>query len=125
MTDSRTISRRAALGVGVAAPFLAGKRLHARTKAAAFALIGDRYHNSDYIRIGLGRTIEREMGVSTDFCDEVKMLDSETLEGRRLLIMLRDGMLWPEGYENESSNAAYREEGSPRLVSVPPVPKTS
>src|SRR5450432_3641995 len=96
----------------------------ARTKATAFALIGDRYHNSDYIRTGLGRTIEQQMSISIDFCDEVKMLDTEQLEGRKLLIVLRDGMLWPNGYSDESSNAAYVATGRPPLVSEPAVPKT-
>ena len=125
MSRDQTLSRRAALTAGVAAPFVFRQLLRARNKAAAFALIGDRYHNSDYIRIGLGRTIERELGVSIDFCDEVKMLDAETLAGRRLLIMLRDGMLWPDGYEDESSNAAYHEAGSPKIASDPPLPKTN
>ena len=51
------------------------------------------------------------------------MLDAEALAGRKLLIMLRDGMLWPDGYEDERSNAAWAGEGKPRLVSVPPVPR--
>jgi len=117
-------SRRSVLGAGLAVPFVFARRLPARNKATAFALIGDRYHNSDYIRIGLGRTIDRDAGVSIDFCDEVKMLDKETLDGYKLLIILRDGMVWPDGYPDESSNAAYREAGSPRPVSEPPVPKT-
>ena len=118
-----SISRRAALGAAVGGSLAWRERLYGREKATAFALIGDRYHNSDYIRVGLGRTIGREAGVSIDFCDEVKMLDAETLAGRKLLIMLRDGMLWPDGYEDESSNAAWAGEGTPRLVSVPPVPR--
>jgi len=114
------ISRRTALGACAAAP----AALMARTKATAFALIGDRYHNSDYIRTGLGRTIGEGLGVSIDFCDEVKMLDAETLAERRLLIILRDGMLWPDGYSDEGSNAGYVATGRPALVSEPPVPKT-
>jgi hypothetical protein len=113
------ISRRVALRACAAAPAV----LMARTKATAFALIGDRYHNSDYIRTGLGRTIGEGLGVSIDFCDEVKMLDGETLDGRKLLIILRDGMLWPDGYGDEGSNAAWVATGRPALVSEPPVPK--
>ncbi|HKX00096.1 MAG TPA: ThuA domain-containing protein [Bryobacteraceae bacterium] len=120
--SSSVLSRRSLFrAAGVAA---VGRCLAARKKAAAFALIGDRYHNSDYIRVALGRTIVRDAGVSVDFCDEVKMLDAETLDGYRLLIILRDGMTWPDGYPDESSNAAYLEAGSPRVASVPPVPKT-
>ena len=48
-----------------AAPALTHTR--AAQKATVFALIGDRYHNSDYVREGLRRTIQRDMGVSVDF----------------------------------------------------------
>ncbi|MBI3280827.1 MAG: ThuA domain-containing protein [Acidobacteria bacterium] len=118
---SGTVSRRILLGAGIAA---LARPLIARAKATAFALIGDRYHNSDYIRTGLGRTIGGEPGVSIDFCDETKMLDAETLEGYRLLIMLRDGMTWPGGYPDERTNAGWLASGSPPLASEPPVPKS-
>jgi len=116
------ISRRSALAkLAPLAAVLAPAR--ARTKATGFALIGDRYHNSDYIRIGLGKTLGKDLGVSIDFCDEVTMLDSEHLAGYRLLIILRDGMTWPNGYADESSNAGYLRTGSPKIVSDPPLPK--
>ena len=95
------------------------------TKATAFALIGDRYHNSDYIRSGLTKTIEKGLGVSIDFTDETKTLNQETLNGYRLLIVLRDGMIWPEGYPDETSNAAWVATGRPKMVSDPPVVLTS
>src|SRR5262245_59233125 len=123
MKVSKLATRRTALRLCAAVPAALAQRLHARTKATAFALIGDRYHNSDYIRTGLRRTIERETDVSIDFCDEVKMLDAETLRGYKLLIVLRDGMLWPDGYQDESSNAGYVATGRPPLISDPPVPK--
>lgn len=97
--------------------------LWARQKATAFALIGDRYHNSDYIRTGLNRTIGKELGVSIEFCDETSMLNAETLDGAKLLIILRDGMTWPAGYPDESTNAGWLATGKPALVSEPPVPK--
>ena len=86
MTAKRIISRRTALGACAAASAALAGPLRARTKATAFALIGDRYHNSDYIRTGLRKTIEKEIDVSIDFCDEVKMLDAETLAGYKLLL---------------------------------------
>jgi hypothetical protein len=89
-------------------------------KATAFALIGDRYHNSDYIRSGLARNITRDLGVSIDFTDETKTLNAETLAGYKLLIILRDGMNWPEGYPDETSNAAWVNTGKPKLISEPP-----
>lgn len=93
-------------------------------KATAFALIGDRYHNSDYIRTGLNRTIARDRGISIDFCDETRMLTADTLTGYKLLIILRDGMIWPDGYPDENTNAAWVATGKPKLVSDPPVPRT-
>jgi len=68
----------------------------AAKKATAFALIGDRYHNSDYIRIGLTRTIAKQLDVSIDFTDETSLLNTETLDGYKALIILRDGMIWPD-----------------------------
>ncbi len=123
MLTKNLVSRRTMLAAG-AAPLLLTQRLLARKKATAFALIGDRYHNSDYIRTGLTRTIGEGLDTSIDFCDEVKMLDAETLDGYKLLIILRDGMTWPDGYSDETSNAAYVATGKPPIVSDPPVPKT-
>lgn len=99
-------------------------RADAATKATAYALIGDRYHNSDYIRTGLNRTIQDGVGVSIDFNDNYKALSDETLKGYKLLIILRDGMIWPDGYPDETTNAAWVVTGKPPLVSEPPVPKT-
>lgn len=94
-------------------------------KADAFALIGDRYHNSDYIRTGLNKTLAEPLGITIDFCDETKRLTAETLEGYRLLVILRDGMVWPDGYPNERTNAGWVASGSPELLSDPPVPETA
>jgi type 1 glutamine amidotransferase len=113
------ISRRTALhNIALSATLAYG-----RDKSTGFALIGDRYHNSDYIRTGLGKTLGKDMGLAIDFCDEVRMLDAETLRGYKLLIILRDGMTWPDGYPDETSNAAYSRAGSPKIVSEPPLPK--
>ncbi|MGH9722049.1 MAG: ThuA domain-containing protein [Bryobacteraceae bacterium] len=114
-------SRRTALAT-LAGAALAPQASQSAQKATAFALIGDRYHNSDYIRSGLNRTIAKELGVSIDFCDETKMLTAETLNGYKLLIVLRDGMIWPDGYGDETSNAAWVATGRPKLISEPTVP---
>jgi len=115
-------TRRTALAALAGAAFLprTGK---AAKKATAFALIGDRYHNSDYIRTGLTRTIAKEMDVSIDFTDETSLLNADTLDGYKVLIVLRDGMIWPDGYGgDESSNAAWVATGRPKLVFDPPTP---
>jgi len=117
-------SRRSAIAA-LAGGAVAASVGRSAQKATAYALIGDRYHNSDYIRTGLNRTIAKEVGVSIDFCDETKMLTSETLNGYKLLIVLRDGMIWPDGYPDENTNAAWVATGKPKLVSEPPVPRTA
>src|ERR1035437_2601848 len=92
-------SALAALAGAALAPFPG----RAARKAIAFALIGDRYHNSDYVRIALTRTIAKELGVTIDFTDETSLLNAETLDGYKVLIVLRDGMLWPDGYGGDES----------------------
>ena len=82
-------------------------------KSTAFALIGDRYHNSDYIRTALGKTLGRELGLTIDFSDEVTLLNADTLQGYKLLILFRDAMQWPNGYD------ATQPAG---VISVPPLP---
>ena len=47
--------------------------------ATAFALVGDRYHTSDYIRTALGRTLVQGMGLSVDFTDEITLLNAQHL----------------------------------------------
>ena len=97
----------------------------AAPKATAFALIGDRFHNSDYIRTGLTRTLTNQSGLSIDFTDETKLLNADTLSGYKMLIILRDGMNWPDGYPDETTNAAWVATGKPKLNFDPPVPQTA
>ncbi|MBM3740675.1 MAG: ThuA domain-containing protein [Acidobacteria bacterium] len=115
-----SLTRRTAISA------LAGATLaRPAAKATGFALIGDRYHNSDYIRTALNRTIARELGVTLDFCDETSNLNAETLRGYKLLVILRDGMIWPDGYPDENTNAAWVATGKPALTFDPPTPKPS
>jgi len=105
------MTRRSAILTLALTPTLA----YARKKATTFALIGDRYHNSDYIRTALNRDIARDLGVSIDLCDDTTMLTSETLDGYKMLIVHRDGMIWPGGYP------VRKTAGVPEIVSEPPV----
>ena len=87
----------------------------------AFALVGDRFHNSDYIRTALGKTLVREAGLSIDFTDEVTLLSDETLKNYRMLIIFRDGMVWPDGYDDNGFYPGFLP-GS-EIISEPPLPK--
>lgn len=61
------------------------------------ALIGDRYHNSDYIRTALDRLF-RELGVPIVFTINFAEIGAARLEGYQLLVLFRDGLNWPNGY---------------------------
>lgn len=93
------------------------------TKATAFAVVGDRYHNSDYIRAALGKILVREAGLSIDFTDEVSLLSAETLKGYHMLIVFRDGMVWPNGYGGKGSYPGHIPGTGSETISVPPLPE--
>lgn len=61
------------------------------------ALIGDRYHNADYIRLALGRLF-RELNLPVDFTINFDEIDAARLQNYRLLVVFRDGLNWPNGY---------------------------
>ncbi|MFC1692737.1 ThuA domain-containing protein [Candidatus Latescibacterota bacterium] len=130
MDRKEYISRRSSLGkmsfIGTAGLMgttgLSGIASAQQPRATAFAVIGDRYHNSDYIRSALGKTLVREAGVSIDFTDEVKLLSAETLKHYKLLIVFRDGMIWPEGYGGSGYYAGYVPETKTKIISDPPLP---
>lgn len=63
----------------------------------ALALIGDRYHSPVYIRDGLSPALVRE-NIPVTFIENVEELNAENLKSFELLIILRDGMNWPDGY---------------------------
>ena len=94
----------------------------AQHEPVAFALIGDRYHNSDHYRTAFGKTFVRDMGLAMDISDEVKLLKPDHLSRYRVLIILRDGMIWPDGHGNPRSNAGWWAQGQSDIVSDPPLP---
>src|SRR5258708_3702126 len=88
--------------------------IYGKRQVTALALTGDRYHNIDYVRTALGKTLVKDQGISIDFTDELSLLSAANLKQYKLLIMLRDGMTWPGGYEGA---------GGRPIVSEPPVAK--
>jgi hypothetical protein len=61
------------------------------------ALIGDRYHNADYIRVALGRLFS-ELNLPIEFTINYAELSAARLHDYRLLVTFRDGYIWPGGY---------------------------
>ena len=90
----------AALGAGskfLGATSASGATDPAEGKPRVIALIGDRFHNSDYIRVSLDRLFS-EMGLPIDYTTSYDRLSRNLLRGYRILIIFRDGMIWPGGY---------------------------
>lgn len=91
--------------LGAAAPAAqdAGK-----SKPRVLALIGDRFHNSDYIRVSLDRLFS-ELGLPIDYTTLYDQLSRDLLRGYRILLCLRDGMIWPGGYSGPDAYTCYEE----------------
>ena len=86
------------------------------------ALIGDRYHNADYIRVALNRLF-RELNVAIDYTINYDQISSRLLRPYGLFIILRDGMIWPHGYlepnDYEYSHALENSRDWPKEQSEP------
>ena len=59
-------------------------------------MIGDRPHEPEHIESGL-RPVFEATGVIPHFLFDVRGLTAENLSHVKLLVMLRDGFIWPEG----------------------------
>lgn len=88
-------------------------------RATALAIVGDRWHNFDYIRTSLTRTLVEGAGVPIDFTPDYTRMSNNGLKGRKLLIVLMDGMIFPDGY---TSPYALFEDKDIKMVSDPPFP---
>jgi type 1 glutamine amidotransferase len=77
-----------------------------RTKPRALALVGDRYHNADYICVSLNRVF-RELDIPIDYTIQYDQLSASLLKDYQLLLILRDGMIWPGGYLGPDAYEAY------------------
>lgn len=111
MKTTRWMSRRDLLentGALVAWDALGGSSAQAESRIAdapwratgkprALALIGDRYHNSDYIRVSLDRLFG-ELRLPIDYTTNYDQLSRSLLDQYQLFVCLRDGMIWPDGY---------------------------
>lgn len=62
-----------------------------------FAVIGDRYHNADYIRVHLDRLF-REMGIAYDYTIDHREIRLERLRQYPVFLFFRDGLHFPGGY---------------------------
>ncbi len=66
-------------------------------KPRALALIGDRFHNPDYIRVSLDKTF-KDLNIPIDYTIQYDQISRDLLKNYQLFLILRDGMIWPGGY---------------------------
>ncbi len=83
-------------------------------KPRTLALIGDRWHNSDYIRVSLDRVF-KELNLPIDYTTNYQDLSPGLLQPYQLFVSLRDNMIWPNGYgadhtEGLENSGQYPEE---------------
>ena len=88
----------------------------------ALALIGDRYHNADYIRVALNRLFH-DLNLPIDYTINYDQISARLLAPYRLFVVLRDGMIWPKGYlepnDYEYSHALENNRDWPKEQSEP------
>lgn len=96
---------------------------HAARSSRALALVGDRYHNPDYIRVALDKVF-KELGIEIDYTIQYQQLSRELLKPYQLFVCLRDGMIWPDGYLGPDAYAAYEADLENRKQFSTPEPKT-
>jgi len=97
-------SRRGFLGrsgAAVAASLLAAgggiSKARADGPPRTLALIGDRYHNADFIRVALTRLF-KTLNLPVEFTINYQDISAQLLRRYQLFICFRDGMIWPDGY---------------------------
>ncbi len=90
------------------------------------ALIGDRYHNSDYIRVSLGKLFH-ELNLPVDYTINYDEVSGRLLQAYRLFVCFRDGMIWPNGYlgpnDYEYSQALENSQDWPKEIFQPWITK--
>lgn len=104
LSRRRLIRNLGAVAVAISSPSRAqdnpradGSVITQGARPRVLALIGDRYHNSDYIRVALGKLF-CELNLPVDFTINYDYISAEFLRPYRLFVTLRDGMIWPGGY---------------------------
>src|SRR5271170_1378739 len=108
MKFSRTnLSRRALVqnaGIVAGAGLLGlgtGATAGGNSKPRALALVGDRYHNPDYIRVSLNKVF-KDLDIPIDYTIQYDQISASLLKDYQLFLILRDGMIWPDGYLGRS-----------------------
>src|ERR1700704_5098676 len=109
MTSYRLDISRRTLGLtmgGLAAASALPAWAQTKAKPRALALIGDRYHNPDYIHVSLDKVFH-DLDIAIDYTMDYAGFSAASLKPYQLLLILRDGMIWPGGYSGPDAYTAY------------------
>jgi type 1 glutamine amidotransferase len=82
-----------------------------KSTSSAFFLAGDRYHDPQIAFDGVMPILE-SAGFATHITSDYTQLNSANLAGKRLLILHRDGMLFPQGEDQPAVRWMTREQES-------------
>lgn len=77
-------------------------------KPRVLALVGDRYHNPDYIRTSLD-SVFKELDIPIDYTIAYDQISAEMLKNYQVFLTFRDGMIWPAGYLGPDASSYYAE----------------
>ena len=106
MGDFETLSRRGvvkriglAAGAGLvgAADSQSAQSQTPGGKPRVLALVGDRYHNPDFIRTSLD-PVFKDLNIPIDYTIAYDQISADLLKNYQLFLTFRDGMIWPGGY---------------------------
>ncbi len=126
METKTVFSRRSLLhrlGLAGAASTLLRSRAEAKTKKpVVLAMLGDRWHAFDYLRTAFYRTLVRELGLSVRFTPDPEEISRENLRNYRMLLILSDGMVFPDGY---TTPYVFYDPKTMKIESDPPLPRLS
>ncbi|MFC1764350.1 ThuA domain-containing protein [Planctomycetota bacterium] len=89
--------------------------------ATALAIVGDRYHNPDYIRTSLNKTLVQDNGLTIDYLWNDKYFTEELLSNYKMLIMFRDGQQMGSGYVFAYPNDLPAPRNGRGIISTPPL----
>ena len=124
MEQNTFLSRRSLLHrlglAGAAIPFFTSRAEAKPQKPEALAMVGDRWHSFDYLRTAFTRTLVKEMGIPVRFTPDPTEISRENLKNFKMLLILCDGMVFPDGY---TTPYVFYDPEKMQIVSDPALPK--
>jgi type 1 glutamine amidotransferase len=100
--------RRSFLLAPAAAALLGPARGQQPGARRVLALIGDRYHNADYIQVALAKVFD-PLKLAIDYTIDTTRLSRSVLKDYQVFLCLRDGMIWPGGYLGPDAYTDYEQ----------------